>query len=142
MGDIDRAIAIALEAHKDQLDRSGKPYILHPLRVMLAMDTEAEQIAAILHDVVEDSDTVGLGDVLALFGDEVHDAVDRLTRRDGERYMDYVARAAMNPISRKVKLADLRDNTLPERESGLTDALRARYNAAKALLTLHHGDAQ
>jgi (p)ppGpp synthase/HD superfamily hydrolase len=142
MSDMDRAIAIALEAHKDQLDRGGKPYILHPLRVMLSMETEAEQIAAVLHDVVEDRDTVGLGDILALFGDDIHDAVDCLTRRDGERYMDYVARAAMNPISRKVKLADLRDNTLPERAGGLTDALRARYNAALALLALPVGDGQ
>jgi len=140
MTDLERAIILAMDAHKGQTDRSGRPYILHPLRVMFAMETDEERIVAVLHDAVEDSDTVGLGDVLALFGDDAWAAVDSVTRRDGEDYSAYLGRAAMNTTGRKVKLADLRDNMDPSRAAGLTDKLRSRYNGALALLSLPLGD--
>lgn len=136
MSDLERAIILAMDAHYGQTDRGGQPYILHPLRVMFSMMGEEERIVAVLHDAVEDSDKVGLGDILALFGEDVRAAVDSVTRREGEDYFSYVGRAAMHPIGRKVKLADLMDNMDPSRSAGLTDSLRSRYNGALALLDL------
>ncbi len=105
-----KAIAIAAQAHQGQVDKFGAPYILHPIRLMMQMDSEEEKIAAILHDVVEDTDWT-LEDLKAAgFIQVVVDAVDALTHRDHETYTAYVKRAKTNAIARKVKLADLEDN--------------------------------
>jgi (p)ppGpp synthase/HD superfamily hydrolase len=110
VADLEEAIRIAAEAHRGQRDRAGAPYVLHPLRVMLRMDTDAGRMAAILHDVVEDSAWT-LDDLRARgFPAEVVEAVDRLTRRPGEPYDDAVERAAAHPLARRVKVADLEDN--------------------------------
>jgi (p)ppGpp synthase/HD superfamily hydrolase len=108
---IERAIEIALKAHIGQVDKAGDPYILHPLRVMLAMRTETEQIAAVLHDVVEDSDWTLEALRLKGFPAQVIAAVDHLTRRKEEKtYEAFIRRAGQHPIARRVKLADLQDN--------------------------------
>jgi (p)ppGpp synthase/HD superfamily hydrolase len=107
---LERAIAIAAEAHAGQRDKAGNPYILHPLRVMLAVTAPEERIVAALHDVVED--TPWTLDALRAegFSNEVVAAVDAMTRRDGEEYFGFVRRAVAHPIARPVKIADLRDN--------------------------------
>lgn len=110
MADLEEAIRIAAEAHRGQRDRAGAPYVLHPLRVMLRMGTDAERMAAVLHDVVEDAPWT-LDDLRARgFPAEVVEAVDRLTRRAGEPYDEAVERAAAHPVARRVKVADLEDN--------------------------------
>jgi (p)ppGpp synthase/HD superfamily hydrolase len=110
MADLEEAIRIAVEAHRGQRDRAGAPYILHPLRVMLRVHTDAERMAAVLHDVVEDTPWT-LDDLRARgFPPEVLDAVDALTRRPDEPYEALVERAAAHPVARRVKLADLEDN--------------------------------
>jgi (p)ppGpp synthase/HD superfamily hydrolase len=110
VADLEEAIRIALEAHRGQKDRAGAPYVLHPLRVMLRLRTDAERMAAVLHDVVEDTAWT-LDDLRARgFPDEVLEAVDRLTHRPGEAYDAAVERAAAHPVARRVKLADLEDN--------------------------------
>jgi len=110
MSDIEEAIRIAAEAHRGQKDRAGAPYILHPLRLLFRVQTDAERMAAVLHDVVEDSAWT-LDDLRARgFADEVVSAVDHLTRREGESYEQFVERAALHPVARRVKLADLEDN--------------------------------
>ena len=110
MSTLEKARAIAAEAHAGVLDKGGSPYVLHPLRVMLQMETPVGQIAAVLHDVVEDT-AVTLQDLKAAgFPSEVIEAVDALTKRDGERRLDAAARARANPIARAVKLADVADN--------------------------------
>jgi (p)ppGpp synthase/HD superfamily hydrolase len=110
MSTLERAIAIAAKAHAGKVDKAGAPYILHPLRVMLKMETYEERMAAVLHDVVEDSDMT-LEDLRNEgFSDTVVEAVDAVTLRIGEAYDDFVRRAARNPIGRRVKLADLEDN--------------------------------
>ena len=109
---LSRAIEIAAKAHKGQVDKGGKPYIFHPLRVLLhfAEDEENVQICAVLHDVVEDT-PVTLNDLCNEgFSGEVVSALDCLTRRAGESYDDFIDRIIINPIARKVKLADLNDN--------------------------------
>jgi (p)ppGpp synthase/HD superfamily hydrolase len=111
MSTLERAIAIAAEAHEGKVDKAGAPYILHPLRVMLKMATTEERIVAILHDVVEDSEITFEHLRKEGFSDAVVDAVDAVTIRSGESYDDFVQRAALNPIGRRVKLADLEDNS-------------------------------
>jgi (p)ppGpp synthase/HD superfamily hydrolase len=107
---LEKAISIAVEAHRGQLDKTGAPYILHPLSVMGRVDTEIEKIVAVLHDVVED--TPWTSDALKNegFPDAVLAALDCVTKREGESYEDFTRRAGSNPVARRVKLADLEDN--------------------------------
>ncbi|GAB6093851.1 HD domain-containing protein [Desulfatiferula olefinivorans] len=117
-----KAIQIAAEAHYDQKDKAGAPYILHPLRVMMGMDTETEKIVAILHDVIEDTDRTEATLREAGFPDEIITAVLCLTRFDDEAdYDEYIRKIKDNPIARKVKLADLKDNMDITRLSILSD---------------------
>jgi hypothetical protein len=110
---LEDAIALALKVHEGVKDRGGQPYILHPLRLMVRMGTEAERMAAVLHDVVEDDTRYGT--TLATlrqagYPEAVVGAVECLTKREGEDYADFIERAKSNPIARRVKLADLEDN--------------------------------
>ena len=107
---LERAIAIAEKQHAGQVDKAGRPYIEHPLRVMKTMSNDAERIVAILHDVIEDTDFTLDQLVAEGFPGYILEALDAVTRRDGETYEAFVARAAMNPIGRRVKYADLQDN--------------------------------
>jgi (p)ppGpp synthase/HD superfamily hydrolase len=110
MSTLERAIVIAAEGHAGQLDKAGNPYVLHPLRVMLRLDTNEEHIAGVLHDVVEDCGW-SIEDLRAEgFSEAVLSAVEAVTKREGESYDDFVARAAADSIGRRVKLADLEDN--------------------------------
>jgi (p)ppGpp synthase/HD superfamily hydrolase len=110
MSTLERAIEIAARAHAGKKDKAGAPYILHPLRVMLKLSYEEEQITAVLHDVIEDSD-LGLDDIRREgFSRTIVAAIDSVTIRKGETYNQYIMRAAANPIGRRVKLADLEDN--------------------------------
>lgn len=110
MSMLEEAVAIAVEAHRGMVDKAGAPYILHPIRVMMKMDGEIERIAAVLHDVVEDTDWTLDGLAGHGFPAEVVQAVDALTRREGESYEDFVRRAAATPAARVVKRADIEDN--------------------------------
>jgi (p)ppGpp synthase/HD superfamily hydrolase len=111
MSTLERAIVIAAEGHAGQVDKAGNPYVLHPLRVMLRLDTLEERIVGVLHDVVEDCGW-SIDDLRAEgFSPEVLRAVESVTKRDGESYEEFVARAAADPIGRRVKLADLEDNS-------------------------------
>jgi (p)ppGpp synthase/HD superfamily hydrolase len=112
MATLERAIAIAAMAHEGQVDKAGMPYLLHPLRMMLSVNTLEARITAVLHDVVEDT-TVTLEQLRAEgFASEVLEAVEALTKRPGEEndYDAFIRRVAPNPLAREVKLADLRDN--------------------------------
>ncbi len=110
MSTIERAIAIAAEAHAGQTDKAGEPYVLHPLRVMLDLDGADDQIAGVLHDVVEDSEWTLEALRKEGFSETILMAVDSVTRRGDETYEAFVRRAAQNEIGRRVKLADLTDN--------------------------------
>ena len=110
---LERAIEIAAATHAGQTDKGGAPYILHPLRVMLRVAPGAQQIVAVLHDVVEDSDGKITFDDLARegFSQEVIDGVRAVTKIDGESYEAFIARAALDPVGKAVKLADLAENS-------------------------------
>ena len=133
MNDLEKAIKLAGEVHRNQLDKGGTPYILHPLRLMLQMEEEAEMIAAVLHDVVEDTD-LEVEDLRQRgFPEEAVEAIECLTKREGEDYDTFISRVEKNPLAAKVKIADLRDNMNMERipEVGPGDLKRlARYHRA------------
>ena len=105
-----KAINIAYNAHMGQMDKFGIPYIFHPMHLAEQMDTEESCIAAILHDVVEDTD-VTIEDLEKDFSSEIVEAVRLLTRDKSGDYMEYILKIKENPIAKKVKLADLQHNT-------------------------------
>ena len=110
MATLERAIELAAWAHAGQRDKGGQPYILHPLRVMMAVTTDAERIAAVLHDIVEDT-SITFDDLVAEgFADDVVDAIRALTKFEGETREQAAKRIVRDPIARAVKLADIADN--------------------------------
>jgi guanosine-3',5'-bis(diphosphate) 3'-pyrophosphohydrolase len=137
MSTLERAIELAARAHAGQRDKGDQPYILHPLRVMQAMNGEAERIAAVLHDIVEDTPTT-FEDLLAEgFSADVVDAVRALTKFEGETREQAARRIVGNPIARAVKLADIADNMDLSRIPNPTerDVERLReYEAARGIL--------
>jgi (p)ppGpp synthase/HD superfamily hydrolase len=111
MSTLERAIVIAAEGHAGVKDKGGAPYILHPLRMMIALSSPDERIVAVLHDVCEDCRGWTLDRLRAEgFPDHIITALDSVTKREEESYELFVCRAAANPIGRQVKLADLSDN--------------------------------
>ena len=133
---IELARALAAYAHEGQLDKAGQPYLSHPVAVAKKVHTPEEKITALLHDVLEDT-FVTPDTIENLFGAEILAAVQAVTRREGESYMAFVARAKQNPIARAVKLADLRHNMDLSRIPHPTAEDHARvekYRRAEALL--------
>ncbi len=105
-----KAKEIAQQAHANQVDKSGAPYIKHPLRIMDSMDTVEEKIVAVLHDAVKDSD-LSLTSLVELgFSKEIVAAIDAITKRPQEDYEVYLNRVISNAIALKVKIADMLDN--------------------------------
>jgi (p)ppGpp synthase/HD superfamily hydrolase len=135
--------AIAAEAHAGQ-EKAGKPFILHPIRVMMSLDTTEAQIAGILHDVVEKNPTWPISALRAeAFFDDILAAVDAVTRWEGEEYEAFVLRAGRNQLGRRVKLADLADNLRTARSMPPSDKSRkkiAQYEKTQATLTAPQRD--
>ena len=126
MATLERAVQIAAEAHAGQQDKSGAPYLLHPLRLMLRMRSVETMMAAVLHDVVEDSGWT-LEQLRAEgFSDAVLAAVECLTKHDGEDYATFIQRVQTNSLARQVKLADLEDNLNLQRLAEITPKDLAR----------------
>jgi (p)ppGpp synthase/HD superfamily hydrolase len=123
---LEDAIAVAAQAHKGQRDKAGQPYILHPLRVMNAVQGEHAKMTAVLHDVVEDTSMTLVKLRARGLPKEVAAAVEALTRRAGESYLDFVDRAGRNPMAWAVKLADLKDNLNPLRLGIVAEKHRKR----------------
>ena len=143
MATLERAIEIAVLAHKGASDKSGAPYILHPLRLMFGIEDIEAKIVAVLHDVVEDSKPPyrwGLQELKAEgFSANVMEAIDCVTKRHDELYEAFIDRILPNPIARRVKIADLLDNmnlVRLGREITDKDVVRLRkYQRALARLT-------
>jgi len=137
---LEAAIAFAARAHQDQVDKAGRPYIAHLLRVSdaLALHGCDAQIAGVLHDIIEDAGVTADDLYDAGFPAAVVQAVEACTRREGETYMSLVARAAADPLGRLVKLADNYDNSDEDRLKALDPAvaarLRAKYARAREVL--------
>lgn len=139
------AMRIACAAHQGQEDKGGFPYIHHPLHLAEQMTDELTCAAALLHDVVEDTDWTL--EQLAQQGipAPVLEALALLTHAPDTPYLDYVRDLSGNPIARAVKLADLRHNSDPSRLSNPDGNARARSNkyarAAALLEAAENGDA-
>ena len=106
-----KAQKLCFEAHKEQVDKSGLPYVFHPFHLAEQMESEETTVVALLHDVVEDTDYT-IEDLTAMgFDKAVTDAIALMTHADGVDYMDYVRAIKDNPIAKVVKLADLTHNS-------------------------------
>ncbi|MCE7011588.1 HD domain-containing protein [Kibdelosporangium philippinense] len=135
---LDDAIRIARAAHAGQVDKGGKPYIDHPLRVLARVKGAHAQMAAVLHDVVEDTSVTASDLRSAGCPEDVVVAVIALSKVPGETMPSYLRRVAADPIAVQVKRADIADNTDPQRlamlEPETQDRLRAKYAEAIRLL--------
>ena len=132
-----KAMKLCFKAHKDQVDKSGMPYVFHPFHVAEQMTDEVTTIVALLHDVVEDTNNT-LDDIAAMgFGQDVVDALALMTHDKNVPYLDYVAKIKDNPIARTVKLADLAHNSDPTRLDVIDEKTKERlekYRKARTLL--------
>lgn len=106
-----KALRLCFEAHKDQVDKSGIPYVFHPFHLAEQMETEETIIVALLHDIIEDTEYTIEDLIKEGFDKTVVDAVALMTHADGVDYMQYIAAIKQNPIAKAVKLADLRHNS-------------------------------
>ena len=115
------ALKLCFEVHKEQIDKSGMPYVFHPFHLAEQMSDEETTIVALLHDVVEDSNRT-VEDLRAMgFSEAVLEAITLMTHDPVVPYMDYVAQIKTNPIAKAVKLADLRHNSDMSRLETITD---------------------
>jgi len=120
-GTLECAIELAVEHHKGQSDKAGKPYILHPLRVMMSVDKDDEKIVAVMHDIVEDTD-ITLDDLRNEgFSEQVISAIECVTKGEEEDYDSFIERISHNPLAIQVKLADINDNMDLSRLSNVTE---------------------
>lgn len=113
-------------AHDGQVDKAGRPYYLHPERVAALCSNPEEKIVALLHDTIEDTDVTADYLLSRGFSHEIVDAVLAVTKREGETYEDFVARAKDNPIGRQVKIHDIEDNMDLTRLHTLSDEMVER----------------
>ena len=133
-----KAMIIAYEAHKNQVDKSGVPYIYHPIHVAEQMDTENECIIALLHDVVEDTN-VTFKQLEEVFSKEIIDILKLLTREENIEYDEYIKRMKNNSIACKVKIADLTHNLDKTRLDFVTEVdVKRNEKYKKALQILYY----
>ncbi len=138
---LEKAILIAVNAHMGQKDKTGSPYILHPLRVMQSVDTTEAKIVAVLHDVVEDTDVTFDDLTEANIPKHLVITLRLLTHNENLSYEEYIEKLAENPLAVKVKLADMKDNMDLSRLRKVTDEdiermkkYVANYNYLKSFL--------
>jgi len=132
-----KATDLAIIAHNNQVDKAGKPYILHPLRVMQACIPDYKaMIVAILHDVLEDAPAL-TEKVYKLLPTPLYEALSHITRLADEKYKEYIYRVSLNEIAAYVKIQDLRDNMDLRRINGVTKKdIRRTVKYAEALAYL------
>ena len=132
-----KAIEIAASAHSEQKDKGGSPYILHPIRVMMSLNTEEEKIVGVLHDVVEDSEDWDFDRLREQgFAEDIISALKSVTKQsDAENYEAFIERAGRNQIGRNVKIADIKDNLDVTRIGPLKEKDLLRINKYKNALS-------
>ena len=132
-----KALKLCFEAHKEQVDKSGMPYVFHPFHLAEQMKTEESTIVALLHDLVEDTEYT-INDLTSMgFGKDITNAIALLTHADGVEYMDYVRAIKENPIAKAVKLADLKHNSDLSRLDVINEkALQRKEKYQKAIALL------
>lgn len=125
---LDEALYLMRNAHCEQTDKAGKPYLLHPLRVAHNCQTIEQKTVALLHDVIEDGEYTVEELREYRFPERIVEAVEALTRNEGESYEDFIERCAANPLARYVKIRDLRDNLDVTRLETIDAAATERIN--------------
>ena len=131
-----KALRLCFDAHKEQVDKTGLPYVFHPFHLAEQMTDEATTVCALLHDVVEDTEMT-LEDLAAMgFGSDVIEALRLLTHDPSVPYFDYVAAISQNPIARRVKLADLRHNSDLSRMDEIDEWALARTEKYKTAIRM------
>ena len=150
MASLQRALEITVEAHKNQKQKDGTPYALHPIRLSLSLDTEEQKIVALLHDVVEDTEWTFEDLEREGFSGTIMAALRLLTHNDGSAYDEYVARLASNPLAKAVKMADLTDNmdfkriptppkrTSPDSRNTIGHGRGCRINGVRCRISTFH----
>ncbi len=131
-----KALKLCFEAHKEQTDKTGMPYVFHPFHLAEQMDDEISTVCALLHDVVEDTD-ITFDDLSAMgFPQEVTDVLKLLTHEKSVPYMEYVKKISTNPVATKVKIADLRHNGDVTRLDVLDEDMKKRFEKYKQALAI------
>lgn len=135
---LEDAIILASKSHAGQKDKLGQSYILHPIRVMSKLSDPAAQIVAILHDTIEDT-ALTIDEIRdAGASEDVIEALQLLTKEKGKDYVQYLLGVAKNPLAKMVKLADIADNSDPERlnklPADIREKLQEKYSKAKEVL--------
>ncbi len=133
-----KALKLCFEAHKEQTDKSGMPYVFHPFHLAEQMDDELSTVCALLHDVVEDTEITPQMLSQMGFPKDVLHVLELLTHDDDTPYMDYVRKISKNPVAKKVKIADLRHNSDLTRLDAPDDAAllrKQKYQEAIRILT-------
>ena len=131
-----KALRLCFDAHKDQVDKAGAPYVFHPFHLAEQMPDELTTVCALLHDVAEDTD-ITLEDMAAMgFPVEVIKALALLVHDDTTDYMDYVRAIAENPIARRVKIADLTHNSDTARLDTVDDGVKKRVQKYRRALKI------
>lgn len=132
-----KALRVCFDAHRDQVDKTGLPYVFHPFHLAEQMDDEISTVCALLHDVVEDTpitfeDLLGMG-----FNENIIEVLKLLTHEEGVPYMDYVRKISTNSVAKKVKIADLKHNSDVTRLEVLNEydlTRNEKYSKALAIL--------
>jgi len=133
-----KAMKIAYNAHLNQVDKSGIPYIFHPIYLAERMDDEESTIVALLHDTVEDSEMTINDLKMEGFSEKVIDAINCLTHNKNLTYEEYIMGIKINPLAKKVKLVDLEHNSLLARLDSIDEDTKLRlikYSKAKEMLS-------
>lgn len=133
-----KAMKIAYNAHLNQVDKSGIPYIFHPIYLAERMEDEESTIVALLHDTVEDSEMTINDLKMEGFSENVIDAINCLTHNKNLTYEEYIMGIKINPLAKKVKLVDLEHNSLIARLDSIDEVTKLRlikYSKAKEMLS-------
>jgi len=133
-----KAMKIAYNAHLNQVDKSGIPYIFHPIYLAERMEDEESTIVALLHDTVEDSEMTINDLKMEGFSEKVIDAINCLTHNKNLTYEEYIMGIKINPLAKKVKLVDLEHNSLLARLDSIDEDTKLRlikYSKAKEMLS-------
>ena len=131
------AANVAARAHQHAKRMDGTPYIAHPIRVAIRCETALEKTVALLHDVVEDTD-VTFEELRELgFSSRTLEILDKVTKRTGEKYFDFIRRCLTDPVAVQIKLADIADNLSDQSTLDPDDAAYFRTKYGKALDILH-----
>lgn len=134
-----KALKLSFTAHKDQVDKSGIPYVYHPYHLAEQMETEETIVVALLHDVVEDTDYT-FNDLQKMgFPDSVIEALRLMTHDPKIPYLDYVKKMKANPVASAVKLADLKHNSDLSRLNRIDETALARVQKYEKAIQILEG---